>query len=698
MAVLETLRQKAGVFLVGIIGISLLSFVLGDMFGTKRGGGGLFGNDHSVGEMAGKKISYEDYQQKVDYYTGVYSAIGHNVNSEAVADEVREQAWYALLRQHVYDKVFAELGIAVSSDELFDLIQGRNPSPLVVQNFTNPQTGEFDRGLALRYLQNLDMNPNPDVKARWLFLEKEVIQQRLQSKLTGLMARAMYVTDVDASNALNNTANTVSIRCVARPISSIPDSAVKVTPSDIKKFYSRHRERYKQTASCDVEYVAFPIAPSAEDDQAAREWTEKLAPEFKASQDVRQFTTLHSDVPFDVKFYRKGELPELLDRFAFSSTKADMLGPVLDEGAYKLARIADARMLPDSVRARHMLLDGQRGLDATRKLADSLRTLLRKGAKFEALAEKYSIDRVANEKGGDLGWFPQTGMVRPFGDSCFFAPKGRIMVVETQFGVHVVEVTGRGREEKKVQLAVVARELEPSRTTRERIFANANELATMAHDYASFTAKAAEKGYTKHTANRVTVNDRHVQGLQQARELVRWAYDKKSKGAVSGVLEISGNFVVAALKEMRKDGYAPVKQVSAEIAAEVLREKKVEVAAAEMKGATNLNDLAQQLNTTVNEVDNVNFASFYLLNVGVEPKLAAVASASKEGEVSSPVRGNSGAYVFTVTSRSNNADAAMAAQEKQRLQAAIPMRMSYELFEALRTEANVKDWRGKVLF
>jgi peptidyl-prolyl cis-trans isomerase D len=697
MAVLETLRQKAGIFLVGIIGISLLSFILGDMFGSK--GTGLFSSGYSLGEINGTKISYEDYQHKVDYYTGIYHFMyGQNANNEEVAEEMREQAWQSLVRDKVYAREFDRLGMKVSGDELFDLIQGRNISPLVVSHFTNPQTGEFDRGYVLRYIQNLDLNPNPEAKAFWLFLEKEIIYRRLEAKFLGLAARAMYVTDLDAGNAVNNTSGTVNIQLVANPLSSIADSAVKVTSSDIKKFYNENKERYKQTASRDVEYVAFPIVPSDEDDQAAREWIEKLAPEFKATSEVRQFVTLKSDVTFDSKYYKKGELPELLDGFAFSSTKADMLNPVFDDGAYKMARIADSRMLPDSVKARHILLDGRRGLDATRKLADSIRTALRKGAKFADLAEKYSIDNVANEKGGDIGWFTQDIQLKSFSDSCFFMPKGRVMVVETQAGIHVVEVTDKGKEEKKVQLAVVMRELEPSRTTRERIFANANELATTAHDYASFTAKANEKGYTKHTASRITINDRHVQGLQQAREMVRWAFDKKDKDAVSGVFEISNNFVVAVLKEVRKDGYAPIKQVSSEITAEVLRQKKVDAAAAAMKGAADLNDLAEKLGTSVNIADNINFSSFYLPGVGVEPKLVAVASASKENQISAPVKGYSGAYVFTVLARNFNVDEALVAQEKQRMQTAIPMRVGYEVFDAMRTEANIKDLRGKVLF
>ncbi|MDR3188318.1 MAG: SurA N-terminal domain-containing protein [Prevotellaceae bacterium] len=694
MAVLESLRSKAGALLVGIIGLALLSFVLSDML-VGNNGGGMFSSANDVGQINGHTVSYEEYQQAVDYFTGIYLAMyGQNSTSEAVTEEIREQAWQALVRKYLYDKKYDKLGIAISSDELFDLIQGRNPSPLVLRNFSNPQTGEFDRGYLLRYLQNIDQNP--DAKLYWLFLEKEIINQRRQSKLAALVSKAMYVTDADAKNTLSNSANSVSIQYVSKSLSSYPDSLIKITASDVKKYYRKHKQQYKQTASRDLELVTFPIAPSEEDDLATSSWIENLAPEFKSATDVAQFATLHSDTPFDAVYHKKGELPATLDSFAFSATKSDMLGPVLDGSAYKMARLADTRLLPDSVKARHILVDVSKGLDAARKTADSIRTALQKGASFAELATKYSIDQAANEKGGDLGWFAQNSMVKPFGDSCFFAPKGRVLMVETQFGVHVVEITDKGKAEKKVQLAVVERAVEPSRTTRERIFSSANELSTQSADRATFAAKSDEKGYTRRPALRITINDKNVAGLQQARELVRWAYNS-NEGDVSPIFEVDNNFVIATLTAVRKDGYAPVKQVAADISTEVLREKKAAAIAEEMKGASDLNSLAERLNLSVQTLDNVNFASFYLTGLGVEPKLAAAASASKENQISLPVEGNSAVYVFTVTSANTSpADESLLAQEKSRQQASVPMRISYELFEALRTEADIKDLRGKI--
>lgn len=697
MAVLETLRKKAGPLLVAVIGIALLSFVLGDMFGGS--GRGLF-SSQNVGKINGKKISYEDYNHEVEYFNNIYRIMyGQNVGGEAMTEEIQSQAWASLVRKYAVDVEYEQMGISVSSDELFELIQGDYPSPIILQNFTNPQTGEFDRVGLLGYLQSLDFNPNPDAKTYWLFLEREVVNQRLQAKLLNIVGKSMYVTTLDAQESLGNTVNTVDIDFVSKSLDSYPDSLVSVTSGDVKKYYSQNKNRYKQDDSRTLEYVAFPIRPSAEDDAEALSYVKKLQKNFGATKDVKQFVTLNSDVPFDPTYYKKGELPEKLDRFAFSASQSDVLAPYLDDDSYKMARLADVRMLPDSVRARHILIDARSiGLTAARKTADSLKTLLvRNRAKFEDLAKEYSIDQVANENGGDLGWFSQSMMVKPFGDSAFFAKKGAIVTVETQFGVHVMEVTDKGPAMKKVQLGIIEREVAPSRRTREQIFAQANDIASRATNVETFNTLVSEKGLTKRMASNITINDRNIQGLQGARELVRWAY-KAKVGNISPISEISDNFVVAVLTKISEEGYTPVDEVKAEIMVELIREKKGQLISEEMMGATNLQGLADKLKTTVKSDKNISFSTFYIPQIGIEPNLAAAASVSKKGEMSDPIKGNSGVYVFSVTAAKEGLSDAAVVAEKVRLQEGTLQRAMYEMTEALRMNADIKDERGKWLF
>ncbi|GHT12921.1 peptidylprolyl isomerase [Bacteroidia bacterium] len=698
MAVLETLRKRAGGLLVAVIGIALLSFVAGDLFsGNKGGRGGMF-SSNDVGEIDGHGVSYEDYMEKVEHYNEVYRVMyGQQATSEVQTNQIREQAWYDFVKTYALGSVYEQLGVAVSSDELFDLIQGSNPSPLIVQNFSNPQTGEFDRATVLNYLQNLDENPNPEAKFYWLFLEQEIVQQRLQEKMLALVAKSLYTTTLEAQEAVANNAGKVNIQYVEQKISTVSDSLVKVTSSDVKRYYNLYKNKYKQTASSDIDYITLAINASDEDEEAVKTWIEDLAPKFAATEDVRVFASYNSDVAFDETYYKKSELKGELADFAFSKDKTDILSPFKENETYKMARIADIRQLPDSVRARHILLAPRATMDAMRTAADSVKKALQKGANFELLAQQYSTDKAANQKGGDLGWFTLKDMVKPFGDSCFFAKKGKVMVLETRFGIHVVEVTDKGKEEKKVQLAVVEREVVPSKITRAQLFARINNVASAAKNHQTFLDLAQEQGFSSRKAIHIGCNDKSVQELQSARELVRWAWRAK-KNEVSPIFEIDNHFVLAVLEQRNKDGFTPVEQLQSEIAATLRQQKKGELLLADFKDA-DLETLSSQYALPLKTAENITFSSFYIPNIGVEPSLAAAVSSSPQDNIVRTVAGGSGVYAYTVTStQADETQEAAVAAEKQRMQQMARQRATMEIFEAIQTAAKITDRRGEWVF
>ncbi|GHU96350.1 peptidylprolyl isomerase [Bacteroidia bacterium] len=697
MAVLETLRKKAGGLLVAGIGIALLSFVAGDLFGVKKGRGGMFSSD-DVGEINGHGVSYEDYMEKVEHYNEVYRVMyGQQASNDVQTNQIREQAWYDFVKTFALGPVYEQLGVAVSSDELFDLIQGSNPSPLIMQNFSNPQTGEFDRAMVLNYLQSLDENPNPDAKFYWLFLEKEITQQRLQEKLLALVSKSLYTTTLEAQEAAAGNANRVDIQYVEQKTATVPDSLVKVTSGDVKHYYNLYKNKYKQKASSDIDYITLAINPSPEDEEAVKTWIENLAPKFAESDDVRTFANYHSDVAFDESYHKKSELKGELADFAFSKTKDDILSPFKENEIYKMARIADIKQLPDSVKARHILLAPRATMAATRTAADSIKKALQKGADFESLAQHYSTDQAANQKGGDLGWFSHKAMIKPFGDSCFFAKKGKIIVLETRYGVHVVEVTDKGKEEKKVQLAIVEREVAPSKITRTQLFARINDVASAAKNQSTFLELAQEKGFSSRKANHLGCNDKNVQELQNARELVRWAW-KSKKNDVSPIFEIDNHFVLAVIAQHNKDGFTPIEQVKNEIIATLKQQKKGELLLADFKDA-DLETLSNKYDLPLKTAEGITFSSFYIPNIGVEPNLAAAVASSPQDNAVHTVAGNSGVYAYTVTAiQSDETKASAVAAEKLRMQQMLKQRAAMEIFEAIQTAAKITDRRGEWVF
>lgn len=87
------------------------------------------------------------------------------------------------------------------------------------------------------------------------------------------------------------------------------------------------------------------------------------------------------------------------------------------------------------VRASHILVNDE----AT---ANSVIDQYADGVKFEVLAKKYS-SCPSKSKGGDLGWFGKGSMVKPFETAAFNAEPGDVVKCKTEFGWHVILVTGK---------------------------------------------------------------------------------------------------------------------------------------------------------------------------------------------------------------------------------------------------------------
>jgi len=696
MATLEKLRTRAGVLLAVVIGIALFSFILGDFI---KPGKSIFANsEHELAKIAGKSIPYQQYQGKVEEIYEINKIFSGKSNlDEQTSEGLREQVWQQLVRENVMDEQYSDLGLAIHPDELFDMVQGRNIHPMIQQLFGNPQTGEVNKSAIIQFLKRMDEDPSGRQKAIWLYVENEIKTERIFTKYTNLVRKGLYATNLETSRSLNDRTSKVDFAYISKPYSSISDSLVKYSQSDIEKYYDSHKQDFEQKASRNIEYVIFSIRPSVEDNKIAEEWINKIKGEFQNAPDAKQYATLNSDSPFDGKNYKDGSLPSEYNNWAFVAKQGDMIGPLYDGSSYKLVRLAAINYLPDSVKARHILISPvektQAAVNKAKATADSLLAVLKRGGNFDKLAKEYSSDPGSKDKGGDLGWFREGS---PFDEVCFKGKKGDLAVVETQYGFHVVSVVDKSKETKKVQVAVVERKVTASSKTIQAIFSEASQFAGMNTSKAMFMKAASDKKLTPRIASNLLENDRKIAGLDNPREVIRWAF-KSKVGNVSDVFELGDNFVVATLTEAREEGFAPIAQVKDEIAIKVLREKKGEILSKKMqdalKASQSIETLAQNIGSKVEHATRVSFNSYSLPNAGIEPSVIAVAATSPEGKIAGPIVGNSGVFVLSVTAI--NKDGGDLTSEKKRMLGSYASRAYYEAFETLKKEANIKDNRSK---
>jgi len=695
MATLEKIRNRAGVLVAVVIGLALLAFILGDLLSS---GGSLFNRAQmEVAKIGGTSIPFEMLQAKIDESENLQKMFSNQLSlDEQTVLRIREQVWQDLVRTYTMEDQYKKLGLSIHPDELFDMVQGRNIHPIIQQQFSDPNTGQLNKEFITMFLKNMDQDPRS--KTYWLFLEQEIQKDRLFNKYFNLITKGLYVTSVQAQRALEDRTKKVNFDYTLVAYSSIPDSSISVEGKEIKNYYKSHLSEYKQTASRDIEYVVFPIQPSESDRQAAEEWINKMKDEFLLADDPNQYVTLNSDSPLDSKYYKESELTDEMGKWAFSAKVGESYGPTFDGNSYKIIRLVNVKMLPDSVKARHILISpkaqNQEAVAKAKATADSLLNVIKRGGSWDDLASRFSDDPGSKDKGGDLGWFPGGVMVKNFDEAAFNLPKNEVKVVETNYGFHILQVTDRGKESRKVQLATLERKVVPSSTTSQRIYSEASQFASSNRTYEQFKTAADAKELTRRVASNLLANDQNIAGLESPREVIRWAF-KAEEGDVSNVFELANMYVVASLTAARSEGVAPLKQVVADVRTKVIRDKKAEKLAARvsdaLKGASDIFSVAGKLNGKVEHAENVTFSSFTLPYAGFEPAVIGVASVSSEGKLQGPVNGNAGVYVLAVTSIvTDQGDAGM---EKLRLANTYQSRAYYEAFEALKSKIGIVDKR-----
>ncbi len=682
MATLNDLRTKGGLLVTIVIALGLVAFLLGDLFSS----GSIFGSRaNRVGKINGKNIEYQEYLVQTEYVKNIYSSLyGSSAFDAAQYDAIYNEAWNDLVMANAFTPSFQKLGLTISDAEIVDMIQGGFLSPVITGFFSDPNTGVYSADVLRNFLAQVESNPM--AYDLWNYIKKKAAEQRLISNFTTLVGAGFVANNVDVENSVAAANKASNGKIVVKPYYTIADSLI-VSPTDaeVKKYYNAHKELFRQSTSRSVEYVVFNVEPSEADFAEAKEAVETLAEEFKAADNALQFaaTTTHSSV--DNRYYAEDKIAEEYKDYAFGRKKGELYGPVLKGNTYTMARISDIRNMPDEIGARHILLSFDQ-----QELADSIYNALRKGAKFAELAEKYSLDGSA-QNGGDLGRFAPEVMVPEFSNALIDAKLNEIVKVESQFGIHVAQLTFRSRPVRKAQVATITYDVVAGDATIQEAANEAAKFIAAANE-SDFATAAAEQGVAKRSA-RIRNTDRGVSGFDDARELVRWAYNNKV-GKVSGAMEIDGDYVVATLTDIREEGYLPVAEAKSRILNQLRNEAKQAWVAEQVAGVATIEEAAEKLGVEVVDLEAVYGNANNVVGVGPDMKLVGALAAAEEGVLSAPVAGNYGVYVFSVTERTTAENATVEA-EKVRLDSYQLYYLNERIDQALSEGAEIEDNRVK---
>lgn len=661
MAIIGEIRKHSGL-LVGFIGVTLVLMVI--MFSKQDAGCTHRNKNQPLGVVGGEKIAVTEFNRRVEENTEMQKAnTGKGNLTSEESFQIRQQTWQQMVNEIVMNKQYDLLGVTVSVDELNELIRGKNPHQYIVQSFTDPKTGQFDQKAVDNFLQNLDNTEmvKPEMKQRYLMLEKAIKTDRQSTKYNNLITKAFYVPTAFAKRNYTESNTMASIRITGLRYQTVSDSAVKITDADYEKYYNENKYKFKQDKPArNVEYVLFEPKMSAEDLALLKTNVEKAYNEFVATTDVAGFVNSTSDNRYDSSWHKRGTFAPNIDSMLFNAPVGQVMQPLQDNNMYRIFKVVDRQSKPDSLKASHILISyaGTPIQSATRtreqagKLADSIYSVLQKNpTAFEGMAGTLNDDETVKAKQGDLGWFADGGMVPEFNEAVVKGAIGEIKKVETQFGYHIIKIAGKKDPSTKIKVASVDFAMEPGSKTIEATYNEASTFASTNNTLEKF--EAAAKGKDMRNADKLSESDNTIPGLKAAREIVRWAFNKDTdKGTVSNVFDADGIYVVAALKTRIEKGFVPLEVLKDQIKPLVIREKKAEYLIGKVNSGASkgkdLNALVQEFPGSKIDTVDVSFTSANIPNYGHEAKLTGNIFSAKKGIVTGPVKGDQGIYVFVL--------------------------------------------------
>ena len=714
MSIIQQIRERAAWLVFGVIALSLIGFIFMDARTTR-----LFSGNKSsaVGSVNGQSIEYNDFQRQITVAEEQAKMRGYPMN-EAIQQNIKETVWKQMVEDALLGDDYAALGLNVSDKEVNDMLVGANAIPDVKRAFTDPKTGIFDAQAAaaqinqLRNLYKAGPKRNADNSryeaARSFFEESvpQIIKMRLREKYVALMANSAYVPKwmIEKMNADNSQIAKISY--VNTPYFTVSDSAVKISDAEIQEYIDKHKSQFKQEESRSIAYVTFDASPSAKDSANLKSQLSDLAGQFAKADDPQAFLNrVGSQQPYFDGYIGKSRIQVPNKDSIFALQKGQVYGPYLDAGSYTVAKLIDIKTLPDSVRARHILVatnnpqTGQQIMDdsTAKKKIDSIKSLLAKGVSFDSVAAKMSDDPGSKEKGGDLGYFTADRMVKEFADFCFNGKKGETGVVKSQFGYHYIEILDQKNFEPAYKIAYLSRKIETSPETDQAASGLANQFAAESRDAKAFDQNVDKNHLQKLLAPDIPPAEYSIPGLGMKRELVKWIYTA-NLGEVSEPYSVDDKYVVALVTEINKEGtMSPAKARNA-IEPILRNQKKAEQIIKKLGSPASLDAVASASGQQVQTADSLRFSSPALPNSGLEPKVIGTAFDKQlAGKPISPaITGKSGVFYVRVDNVSalSNAEADL---QQQRFMQEQQQRYGVQnrLIDVLRKNATIKDERGK---
>ena len=701
MALIQKIRGMSGLVLI-VMFTAIFSFIGMLIMQDANPGGGakttLFGSGTTVAKVAGQSLDMKDIERIAEVKYGTRSG----------DIQVRNQLFNVFVENALVTKEAAAAGLGVCKEELLDLEFGQNISPAILQDqaFADPQTGQVNPQQLQQIKQAIQNNTMPaQGKMYWAEVEKAVIKDRLQAKLTNLMTKGVYTPSWLVDESYKELTEPIDMLVVKVPFTNVDDKDAPVTDSDIESYLKDNKGRYmSEDETRTLDFLSYDVIPSVADSAKLRDRLNALKDGFVAAKNDSAYAAMNGG--FFADQYAGKEGVGVLKDSLVNAPVGKVFGPYVEGKMFLVTKLVDRKNVPDSVRSRHILIKGANAA----KMADSLKAIVEDNpAMWDSINTKFSADQVAQMKKGDLDYVAQGRMVAEFNNLIFFkAVPGKYYTVTTQFGTHIVQVTGvkTGKNEPYYKMAVLRESIMPSPETDKAAREQADDMLLSVKSLEDLRKNALAKNRSAISTPPFRANDAQIGSFGNAtaaRQIIRWAFEAKIGERSKEVFSIQqqgepfvSQYVIAGLKSIAPKGLQSVANVREQLTPIVRNRKKGEILKTKIGTVSDLATLAGQYNTKIDSAVGVTFNANVVPSIGQEPKVMGVAFSTPVNSISAPIVGESGVCVVKVINKTTLTNSPVDKNVlRQQVSGNIKQMARGFLLKTLRKENDITDNRSK---
>ena len=656
MAILGQIRSKS-IFLIIVIGLALFAFVISGVFDGKG-----YQAQQPVGIINGQDILIEDFRGQVDF-------LERNYNQKGMV--AVNNVWNQKLRSEILNQQFEITGIQSGKDHLQNILKN-NPTFNSDQQFLN-EAGIFDIDKFKALIIELKTT-NPEAYENWKNQEKIFESQSNEQIYFNLVRAGINYTQTDGKFEYNLQNDNVDIEYIQIPYSSVEDSLITYTISDLKKYIDNNKDEFKVDASRNIEYVIFEEKPSFDDENAIKNRLnsflkeskvynsvsklEEVTPSLITAKNIKEFINEYSETSFDSIYLPKGSLPADHANLLFNLNNNQTYGPYLDGDYFKISRMLDKK-IGGSVRSSHILLaykgsqnanpNVTRSKKEAKKEANNILRKIRKSPEnFTELAFEFS-DGPSKSRGGDIGFVQDGNMVKPFNDFIFSKRVGSTGLVETDFGFHVIKIVAK---DDLVLLASITEKNVPSDETSDKVFNSATKLEMNLSKEGNLNALADKDDYILKTVNGVQILDNDFPGLKDQRRIVQWLFSETTNISDYKRFDLpKGGYLIAQVTGMVDEGVSNVQDVSYKVLPMVLKSKKANFIISKNDNSLSIEKIAEMNGVDVRKALALNQKNATITGSGLEPLVIGSSFGTPLNQTSDFIIGENGVYKLKVLNR-----------------------------------------------